>query len=134
MSVRADFHVLNYLNYPTKVVFRSCKLIPTMIIATVLHKRFYSRTQYVAAGAICLGLILYTMAADDSAKDATTSSRPLGLILVSLSVCADAVLPNAQEALFKSGSSRSEVTLYTNILVLVAMTVSLFLSGDLISL
>ena len=26
---------LNYINFPTKVIFRSCKLIPTMIISTV---------------------------------------------------------------------------------------------------
>ena len=26
---------LNYINFPTKVIFRSCKLIPTMVISTV---------------------------------------------------------------------------------------------------
>jgi adenosine 3'-phospho 5'-phosphosulfate transporter B3 len=124
---------LNYLNYPTKVVFRSCKLIPTMITATVLHKRVYKHTQYIAAFAICLGLILYTMASDNSSS-IVPASRPIGLVLVTLSVCADAVLPNAQEALFKNGATRSEVTLYTNILVLITMTASLVASGDLSSL
>lgn len=29
---------LDLINYPTKVVFRSCKLIPTMAVAIVLHR------------------------------------------------------------------------------------------------
>lgn len=34
------------------------------------------------------------------------SFSPWGLLLVSLSVCCDAVLPNLQEKLFAQGSSR----------------------------
>ena len=30
---------LKYINYPTKVVFRSCKLIPTMAIAVLYNKK-----------------------------------------------------------------------------------------------
>jgi len=118
---------LNYINFPTKVVFRSCKLIPTMVIASILHKKRFTALEYVCAFAACTGLILF--AAADWEK--SPSFHPIGLALVSLSVCADAVLPNAQEGLFKLGSSRLEVTLYTNIFTLLIMTVSTLLSGDL---
>ena len=30
---------LGFINYPTKVVFRSCKLIPTMLIAVTYNKK-----------------------------------------------------------------------------------------------
>ena len=30
---------LNYINYPTKVVFRSCKIIPTLAISSVMNKK-----------------------------------------------------------------------------------------------
>ena len=61
----------------------------------------------------------------------TPTFHPFGLILVSLSVIADAILPNAQERLFSSGSSRLEVTFYTNAFTLIAMTITTVASGDL---
>jgi len=118
---------LNYINFPTKVVFRSCKLIPTMVVASVIHKKVFTVLEYVCATAACAGLIMFA-AAD---WDLSPSFHPIGLLLVSLSVCADAILPNAQEGLFKLGSSRLEVTLYTNIFTLSIMTVTTLLSGDL---
>lgn len=118
---------LNYINFPTKVVFRSCKLIPTMLIASVVHKKLFTVTEYLCALAACIGLVMFA-AAD---WNVSPTFHPIGLALVSLSVCADAVLPNAQEGVFKLGSSRLEVTLYTNIFTLLIMTVYTLLSGDL---
>ena len=121
---------LNYINFPTKVVFRSCKLIPTMVVASVVHKKVFTSAEYVCALAVCAGLILFA-AAD---WQLTPSFHPIGLAFVSLSVCADAILPNAQERLFKLGSSRLEVIFFTNIFTLIAMTVTTLLSGDLLGL
>jgi adenosine 3'-phospho 5'-phosphosulfate transporter B3 len=119
---------LNYINFPTKVVFRSCKLIPTMLVASIVHKRIFTSTEYSCALAVCAGLVLFA-AAD---WELTPSFNPIGLALVSMSVCADAILPNAQERLFNLGASRLEVTLYTNVFTLIAMTCTTLLSGDLI--
>jgi len=121
---------LNFINFPTKVVFRSCKLIPTMLVASLVNKKVFTSQEYTCALAVCAGLVLFA-AAD---WRYTPSFHPIGLILVGLSVCADAILPNAQERLFRMGSSRLEVTFYTNLLTLMAMTVTTFLSGDLIGL
>lgn len=119
---------INYINYPTKVIFRSCKLIPTMIIASVVHKKVFSIVEYCCAVAISLGLVFFAAADWELAP----SFHPVGLILVSLSVCADAILPNTQERLFRQGSSRLEVTLYTNIFTLAAMTLITLISGDML--
>lgn len=54
-----------------------------------------------------------------------------GIILVIISVVADAFLPNFQERVFDQGSSRLEVTFFTNLLTLTAMSISFSLSGDL---
>ena len=86
--------------------------------------------EYLFAFCICLGLVLFA-AADWSLAP---TFHPIGLALVTLSVCADAVLPNAQERLFRMGSSRLEVTVYTNVFTLIAMTLTTFLSGDLMGL
>ena len=53
---------LSYINFPTKVVFRSCKLVPTMIIATIVNKKVFASYEYVCALAICAGLVLFALA------------------------------------------------------------------------
>lgn len=121
---------LNYINFPTKVVFRSCKLLPTMIIATLINKRVFSCLEYLCGLAVCLGLVFFT-AAD---WQLTPSFNPFGLILVSLSVIADSILPNLQEKLFANGSSRLEVTYFSNLFTLIAMTFTTLMSGDLLGL
>ena len=50
---------------------------------------------------------------------------------MSISVVADAFLPNFQERVFEHGSSRIEVTYFTNILCLAAMSISFSFTGDL---
>jgi solute carrier family 35 (adenosine 3'-phospho 5'-phosphosulfate transporter), member B3 len=117
---------LNFINFPTKVVFRSCKLIPTMVVASVIHRKVFTSKEYSCAVAICTGLVLFA-AAD---WQLSPSFHPVGLTLVSLSVCADAILPNAQERLFRMGSSRLEVTFFTNIFTLMVMTGTTLISGD----
>jgi solute carrier family 35 (adenosine 3'-phospho 5'-phosphosulfate transporter), member B3 len=141
-------------------VFRSCKLIPTMIVASIVHRKVFTSIEYFCAFCVCLGLVLFA-AAD---WNLTPTFHPIGLAFVSLSVCADAVLPNAQERLFRLGSSRLEVTckcvmrapsipfaislprkltvdsffsfllVFTNIFTLIAMTITTLLSGDLLGM
>ena len=121
---------LNYINFPTKVVFRSCKLVPTMIIATVMNRKIFSSIEYMCAFSVCIGLVFFSVA---DWKLAPTFN-PIGLVMVFLSVCADAILPNAQERLFGMGASRVEVTFFTNIFTLIAMTAMTCASGDLVAI
>jgi hypothetical protein len=101
-----------------------------MIVASFVHRKVFTSVEYVLAFCISLGLVLFA-AAD---WELTPSFHPIGLAFVSLSVCADAILPNAQERLFRLGSSRLEVTFFTNIFTLMAMTLTTVLSGDFFGL
>ena len=101
-----------------------------MIVASIVHRKVFSSVEYVLAVCISLGLVLFA-AAD---WELTPTFHPIGLAFVSLSVCADAILPNAQERLFRLGSSRLEVTFFTNIFTLCAMTLTTMLSGDFFAL
>lgn len=121
---------LNYINFPTKVVFRSCKLVPTMLIATIMNHKIFSSIEYMCALSVCVGLIFFSVADWQLAP----TFNPIGLVMVFLSVFADAILPNAQERLFGMGSSRLEVTYYTNVFTLAAMTVMTLASGDLVAI
>lgn len=124
---------LNYINFPTKVVFRSCKLLPTMALAYVMgNAKRFTYIEVGSAMAVCAGLI--TFAAGDWSLS-HPQFHPFGLTLVTLSVFADAILPNAQEKLFRTyDASKSEVMFFTNIYTLVVQTASAFLSGDLLGM
>ncbi|KAL3776520.1 hypothetical protein ACHAW5_010112 [Stephanodiscus triporus] len=124
---------LNYINFPTKVVFRSCKLLPTMIMAYLMgNAKRFTYVEVISAMAVCAGLI--TFAAGDRSLS-NPQFHPFGLTLVSLSVFADAILPNAQEKLFRSyDATKSEVMFFTNIYTLAAQTCSALLSGDLVGM
>ena len=97
-----------------------------MIIATIINRRIFKSIEYFSAFSISIGLVIFA-AAD---WRLTPSFHPTGLILVSLSVIADAILPNAQERNFRLGASRLEVTLFTNFFTLIAMTFTTLWSGD----
>jgi drug/metabolite transporter (DMT)-like permease len=66
---------LNYINYPTKVVFRSCKLIPTMLVALIINKEMFSPSEIGSAVAVCAGLILFAFA--DMVRKSALYSIPL---------------------------------------------------------
>jgi drug/metabolite transporter (DMT)-like permease len=120
---------LDYINYPTKVVFRSCKLIPTMAVALVMNKERFSATDITCAIAICTGLAMFAFADMTSVSKVSTV---FGMALQASSTVADAFLPNLQQALFKQGASTLEVTYYTNLYVFCLMTLMGGGSGHLV--
>ena len=104
-----------------------------MVMAYIMgnHKRF-TLVEIGSAMAVCAGLI--TFAAGDWSLS-KPQFHPFGLTLVTLSVFADAVLPNAQEKLFRTyDASKSEVMFFTNIYTLAVQSISAFLSGDMLGM
>lgn len=53
---------LAYLNYPTQVIFKCCKLIPVMIGSIVIQHKRYNIIDFSAAICMCIGLSLFTLA------------------------------------------------------------------------
>lgn len=53
---------LAYLNYPTQVIFKSCKLIPVMVGSILIQNKKYSFLDYAAALLMSVGLTLFTLA------------------------------------------------------------------------
>ena len=98
MSVR-------YVSYPTKVVFKSTKLIPTMIIATFLHRGSnYSTLDYLAASMLCAGAAGYGWQGGNAV---TRGNSYTGVTLLLVSVICDAFTPNIQQRLMAPPSTLS---------------------------
>ena len=120
---------LNYegVTYVTKVVFKSSKLIPTMIVGVVMDaraersginakKRKYSLREYASAVLLCVGAAGFCMPPRDSGaeeNDARTMQEDthehsdgrtngghwVGISLLAISVFCDAIVPNLQHQL-----------------------------------
>jgi adenosine 3'-phospho 5'-phosphosulfate transporter B3 len=74
---------LSYINYPTKVVFRSCKLIPTMLIAVSYNHKKVAWYEFVFGSTISLGMVLFA-AADFQVSPNFNFIGKLLLLVVSL--------------------------------------------------
>lgn len=94
---------LNFVTYPVKVAFKSCKLVPTMAFSTLFVDRRYTATEYAAAVLMCLSLMGLGLAdARAVGHDARrTKAQALGYILLTVACASDAMIPNLQERLLR---------------------------------
>jgi len=102
---------LAMVSLPVKVIFKSSKLIPTMVIG-ILFGRHYSWFQYVAAVLFCVGLVSFSLA---DARANNVMFKIKGVILLCCSVTADALIPNTQEFLINGlNQSKQKVAFHSN--------------------
>lgn len=52
---------LGYLNYPTQVIFKCCKLVPVLIGSILIQKKSHGPLDFLAAIAMCIGLAAFTL-------------------------------------------------------------------------
>lgn len=101
---------LGYLNYPTQVIFKCCKLIPVMLGGVLIQGKRYNVADVSAALCMSLGLIWFTLADSTIAPNFNLT----GVFLISLALCVDAVIGNVQEKAMKQhNASNSEMVLYS---------------------
>lgn len=121
---------LQYLNYPTQVIFKCCKLIPVMVGGILIQRKVYGTLDFLAAFCMCLGLTLFTLA--DSQISPVFSS--IGIFMISCALLCDAAIGNVQEKSMKSfKASNAEVVFYSYFVGFVYLFLVFLFSGNLIS-
>jgi adenosine 3'-phospho 5'-phosphosulfate transporter B3 len=105
---------LKWVTYPTKVVFKSAKLIPTMMVSTFLQGKRYGWLDYAAALLICVGAAGYAMDSNVDPTSTNQSSVP-GLALLIVSVLCDALVPNLQQQFMTPPNALSAFELMVNV-------------------
>ena len=125
---------LNYVPYSVKIVFKSAKLIPTMIVSSCMHKITYSNREYMAAFFLCLGAVGYGY---DPGKSSivTGEYQYLGVMILTISAFCDALVPNIQQDMMKlNNTPAEELMVNTNVVGLVCATLYMILTGDFFAL
>lgn len=141
---------VQYVSYPTKVVFKSAKLIPTMVVAALCNKGSkYGVFDYLAASCLCLGAAGFSYAAKSSSSSDDNQSM-YGISLLIVAIVCDALVPNIQQQLMnpdtkinsvigngkntsKTGLSAAAVMLNVNVVGFVGVTFFMIFHGSLMS-
>lgn len=129
MATAMATEALNYVNYPTKVIFKSAKLIPVMIVSTIIHKKVYRIPQYFTALLLCVGAICFGY---DSSRSASKENKIGGIILLVFAVSGDAIVPNFQQYLMgQLDVSVDDVMINTNIIGFIVLFLYLVLTSNI---
>ncbi|XP_044766544.1 adenosine 3'-phospho 5'-phosphosulfate transporter 2 [Coccinella septempunctata] len=120
---------LGYLNYPTQVIFKCCKLIPVMAGSILIQGKKYGPLDFTAAVFLCVGLTLFTLADSQVQPNFNTT----GIIMISMALLCDAVIGNVQEKSIKTyGAHNAEVVLYSYAIGFVYLFIIMLITGDLL--
>jgi solute carrier family 35 (adenosine 3'-phospho 5'-phosphosulfate transporter), member B3 len=121
---------LKYVSYPVKVVLKSSKLLPAMVMGRVMLGKRYLAFQYLSALLLCIGVIGCSYADRWVSNDGKAFSG-LGLSLLLCAVCCDAISPVVQEQLLgKHQVHAAELMLRTNLIALGGVAVAWAASAE----
>lgn len=117
-----------YLNYPAKTLFKSSRVIMTMLFGLIFFRKKYKANDYLIAVAMVIGLTTFVAADANSSPEFDYR----GVVLILLALAADASIINVQEhcmTVFNAG--HEELVYFSNLgAAAVAFLLSL-LSGEL---
>lgn len=125
---------LRWVAYPVKVVVKSCKLLPTMALGSLLLRKRYSRHDQVAALLLCSALVGFSFAGK-GAKTSTggAPSSPLGVAVLLFATCCDAVQVLLSERMLQGAPHLTpyHVMLYTNGFAFLAVLAGIIATDEL---
>lgn len=101
---------VGYLNYPTQVVFKCCKLIPVLVGGILIQGKEYDRLDFLAALLMTIGVAAFTL----TDVELSPSFSPLGVFFITIALVMDAGLGNVQEKAMKTNlSSNLEIVFFS---------------------
>jgi UDP-galactose transporter B1 len=108
---------LIYINYPTQVLAKSCKMIPVVLMGFLFARKNYSIQQLVAVVLITFGITLFMFNGAGHKHTDSHDNNPWGIILLIISLLADGLTATMQSKMreFKIQPSSDELMLLMNL-------------------
>lgn len=126
---------LQYLNYPTQIIFKSMKLITVMIGSFFILGKRYHLYECVSALLLVVSASLFSLGDVDATAlmgNSAQSVMSVGIIIVLASLVADAVHSTTQDRVLNTfRATPSEVMLFTNGIAAVISLVFVLFKGEL---
>ncbi|XP_037943004.1 adenosine 3'-phospho 5'-phosphosulfate transporter 1 [Teleopsis dalmanni] len=132
MSAWFQYEALKFVNFPTQVLAKSCKIIPVMLMGKIMSKNKYECYEYFTAILISLGMIFFMTGSADSSK-ASGVTTLTGVFLLAMYMVFDSFTANWQGELFKGyGMTPLQMMCGVNLFSTVFTAASLSIQGGFI--
>merc|ERR1719322_1587461 len=105
IAMVASNKALQWINYPTQVVGKSCKPIPVMILGVLFGGKRYPLLKYLFVFLIVAGVALFMY--KDKPKSSTETALGIGEILLLVSLTCDGLTGAVQEIMKAEHSTKS---------------------------
>lgn len=104
MSAWFQYEALKFVNFPTQVLAKSCKIIPVMLMGKIVSRAKYEFYEYFTAGLISSGMLFFLLGSESGtqAKAASTIASMTGILLLVLYMTFDSFTSNWQSDLFRT--------------------------------
>ena len=97
------YAALRYIDYPTQILGKSCKLVPVMLMNIILYRRKFAFHKYLVVATVTLGISLFMLYAPGKAgKHASVASTQpiLGITLLLVNLLMDGAINSTQDEVF----------------------------------
>jgi len=102
---------LKYLSYPTRIIFKGAKPVPTMILEYLYVGKIFEPMEIVSVGVLTVGIVLFC---SGEASGAPTFNMT-GVLLMTLGVTADSLTSNYEKKnIFNFGASHTEAMFWAS--------------------
>uniref|UniRef100_A0A061S9Z2 Drug metabolite transporter superfamily n=1 Tax=Tetraselmis sp. GSL018 TaxID=582737 RepID=A0A061S9Z2_9CHLO len=125
-----------YISYVTRMVFKSSKILPVMLLGTLLLRKRYAWQEYAAALLMAIGLSVFASGdLVDSSVAGGGRSSVHGIALITTAILAESGTANVEEKFFfrcEPSASQAEVMFYMSLMSTGSSLALLLLSGELV--
>lgn len=130
---------MKFVSYPTAVLAKSCKMIPTMVMGLLLEQTSYSSSEWIAAMCITVGIVLFHLSTmGTKLAHGSRETSGYGLFLLAFSLLCDGLLGSCQGLLKRLDTSNYkrrppsavETMLFVNLYALLLLVPMAYLSGE----
>jgi len=131
-----SYSALIYVNYPTQVLAKSCKMIPVLIMSTIMKMKLYPIKKYINVIIITAGISIFMHFSEGhkphKGGKSLNDDSFYGYILLFISLASDGFTNGIQDLLRHNDNkpSSDEMMLYTNTFALIFVTIALLYSGE----
>lgn len=130
MSAWFQYEALKFVNFPTQVLAKSCKVIPVMLMGKIVSRSKYEFYEYFTAILISCGMLFFLLGSGSGAQPHAASSitSMTGLLLLALYLTFDSFTSNWQADLFKTYAITSiqmmcGVNLFSTLFTVTSLTI-----------
>lgn len=124
---------LAYVDYLTLLLAKSCKLVPVMLIHTVLYRRTYPMYKYMVVAAITLGVSLFTVLGHGGTKKASSETTYLGIAYLITNLLLDGFYNTTQDNMFYTSKDLTGAHMMCGLNAATAVLSALFLASGFTS-